>query len=78
MKLEEAFPNTQSDENAPSSRTKCPACNVSMERVGRKPYMRALIGSKRYYCWSCHQSYFRFLGHTFPRAPESKQNVPAR
>jgi transposase-like protein len=46
---------------------KCPACEDRMERISRSAFMRALIGSKRYYCWYCHQAYLYFLGYLFPR-----------
>jgi hypothetical protein len=37
-----------------------------MERIGRTVFMRALIGSKRYYCWNCRKEYLHFLGYLFP------------
>lgn len=46
---------------------KCPSCADRMERISRSALMRALIGSKRYYCWYCHQAYLYFLGYLFPR-----------
>ena len=44
---------------------KCPACKRSMERTPRTLFMRFLIGSKRYYCWSCHREYLYFLRSFF-------------
>ena len=45
---------------------KCPACKHTLERNNRTLFMRLLLGSKRYYCWSCHRDYLRFLGYFFP------------
>ena len=45
---------------------KCPACEDPLDRIGRTVLMRALIGSKRYYCWFCHQGYLSFLGRLLP------------
>jgi len=43
----------------------CPACEHTLERTNRTLFMRLLIGSKRYYCWSCHREYLYFLGYLF-------------
>lgn len=45
---------------------KCPACEHTLERTSRTRFMRLLIGSKRYYCWSCHREYLYFLGYFLP------------
>jgi transposase-like protein len=45
--------------------TKCPACEDKMQRIGRSFFMRALFGSKCYYCRDCRQEYLRFAGHYF-------------
>jgi hypothetical protein len=36
-----------------------------MERTPRKLLMRLLLGSKRYYCWSCNRAYLYFLRSFF-------------
>jgi len=48
---------------------KCPACENSLERISRTAFMRVLIGSKRYYCWHCHQEYLYFLRNYFSLRP---------
>ena len=49
--------------DAKSVMPKCPVCDDPMERIARTVLMRALIGSKRYYCRFCRQDYLRLLGH---------------
>ncbi|MBE0619850.1 MAG: hypothetical protein IH605_04595 [Burkholderiales bacterium] len=64
----DAFPsvattNTSADDN--SDLVKCPGCGDTLERIGRTIVMRALIGSKRYYCGNCRQNYLDFLGRLY-------------
>lgn len=44
---------------------KCLECEEPMERIHRTLLMRALIGSKRYYCRYCRRSYLQFSGRLF-------------
>lgn len=45
---------------------KCPQCDDAMERIRRTFLMRALTGSKRYYCRHCRSKYLCFRGYILP------------
>lgn len=48
-----------------SNVVKCPTCDDPLERIKRSALMRAVIGSRRYYCRFCYREYFCVLGHLF-------------
>jgi transposase-like protein len=58
--------NTETPGDAIGSVVKCPTCGDAMERIDRTVFMRALIGSKRYYCRFCHKKYLYFRRRFFP------------